>query len=412
MEKLILLYLSVSCFFMADLFSQNASISIGNIYSCTNTLVEVPVNVENLTSIGAMTLYIAFDTTVLHFDTIRNIHPQFAGLIFNMMYLAQPYLAINYSNIGGANLTSGKLMDIVFTYKNGMTALDFLPSCELYTTNLVWVPVLYNNGSVQQDLITITQQPVDVTVHQPEPAIFQVVAQPATATFKWQQSLDNGLNFVDLVNGFGITGVNTSQLKFAVTSPSMNNRFYRCKISIDGCSLFSASAKLTVLAPYVSQSVTLQKGWNSFSTFIQPLNLNPEAVFAGIEANLIIVASDAGVYYPPGNMNTMGNFDPASGYIIKLQNEATLVLTGNRQTNQVISFSTGYNLTPVISECPVSITILFGKNLPQVEFIRDKLGVICYWPAMGIYDLQMLQPGRAYLVKTTSDIQVTFPSCD
>ncbi len=409
MKKLILLYLSVSCFFMADLFSQNASISIGNIYSCTNTLVEVPVNVENLTSIGALTLYIAFDTTVLHFDTIRNIHPQFASLMFNMMN-QPPCLAFIYANASGATLTSGKLLDMVFTYKNGMSALDFLPSCEIVTTQGAVVPALYNNGSVQQ--ITITQQPVDLTVHQPEPAVFQVVVQPATLNYKWQHSTDNGLTFVDLVNGFGITGVNTPQLKLAVTSPTMNNRLYRCKITTYGCSLFSASAKLTVLAPYVSQSVLLQKGWNSLSTFIQPLNLNPEAVFAGIEANLIIVASDAGVYYPPGNMNTMGNFDPASGYIIKLQNEATLVLTGNRQTNQVVSFSTGYNLTPVISACPVSITTLFGKNLSQVEFIRDKLGVICYWPAMGIYDLQMLQPGHAYLVKTSSAFQITFPACE
>lgn len=411
MKKLFLLFLSISCLAVVDIFSQNASVTIGNISSCNNTVVEVPVNVQNFNSIGAMTLNIAFDTAVLHYESIQNIHPLFAGMFYNMNYVPQPYLSIVYTNMAGVTLTSGKLMDMVFTYKNGATLLDLLPTCELYTTGLVLVPALYNDGSVKH-LITITQQPMDVTVHQPEPAIFQVTALPAAATFKWQHSTNNGLSFIDLSPAIGVSGINTPQLTLQITSPSHNNRLYRCKITTDGCTLFSASAKLTVLAPYASQSVVLRKGWNSLSTFIQPLNLNPEAVFAGIEANLIIVASDAGVYYPSGNMNTMGNFDPAAGYTIKLQNEATLVLTGNRQTNATVALSTGYNLMPVLSECPVSITTLFGKNLPQVEFIRDKLGLICYWPAMGIYDLQMLQPGRAYLVKTTSAFQVTFQSCE
>lgn len=411
MKKIVLLLVSICCLTMADVLSQTTSITIGNITSCNNTVVDVPVNVQNLTNIAAMTLNIAFDTAVLHYESIQNIHPLFAGMFYNMNYVPQPYLSIVYSNMAGVTLTSGKLMDMVFTYKNGATLLDLLPTCELYTTGLVLVPALYNDGSVKH-LITITQQPVDVTVHQPEGAAFQVAAQPAAANFKWQHSTNNGLSFIDLSPAIGVSGINTPQLTLQITSPSHNNRLYRCKITTDGCTLFSASAKLTVLAPYASQSVVLRKGWNSLSTFIQPLNLNPEAVFAGIEANLIIVASDAGVYYPSGNMNTMGNFDPAAGYTIKLQNEATLVLTGNRQTNATVALSTGYNLMPVLSECPVSITTLFGKNLPQVEFIRDKLGLICYWPAMGIYDLQMLQPGRAYLVKTTSAFQVTFQSCE
>ena len=411
MKKLFLLLLSISCFAVADIFSQNVSVTIGNISTCNNTLVEVPVSVQNLTNIGSLTLHITFDTAVLHFENIQNIHPQFAGMFYNMNYVPQPRLSIVYANMAGVTLTSGKLMDMVFTYKNGATLLDLLPTCELYTTGLVWVPALYNDGSVKH-LITITQQPVDVTVHQPEGAAFQVVAQPAAATFKWQHSTNNGLSFVDLGPAIGVSGINTPQLTLQITSPSHNNRLYRCKITTDGCSLFSASAKLTVLAPYVSQSVVLQKGWNSLSTFIQPLNLNPEAMFAGIQADLIIVASDAGVYYPSGNMNTMGNFDPLAGYSIKLQNDATLVLTGNRQTNPTISLSSGDNLMPILSECPVSITTLFGKNLSQVEFIRDKIGVICYWPAMGIYNLQTLQPGHAYQVKAASGFQVTFPACE
>jgi|GEM_PF-1360842 len=410
MKKIVLLLVSICCFTMADVLSQNASITIANITSCNNTVVQVPVTVQNLTDIGAMTLNIAFDTAVLHFDTIQNIHPQFAGMVYNMMYAPQPRLSILYANMAGATLTSGKLMDMVFTYKNGMTMLDFLPSCELSTTGFVWVPALYNDGSVQH-LVTITQQPVDVTVHQPQPASFQVAAQPATASFKWQQSTNNGVSFVDMGTAIGISGVNSPQLTLHITSASMNGRLYRCKITTDGCSLFSAAGKLTVLPPLVSQSILLKKGWNSLSTFIQPLNLDPEAVFAGILSNLIIVAGDQGFFYPSGNINTLGDFDPAAGYSIKVQREVTLVLTGNRQTQNTVALSDGYNLMPVISECAVNINTLFGKNLPQVEFIRDPMGIICYWPAAGIYNLQTLQPGRAYLVKTNAVFQVTFPVC-
>ena len=410
MKKIVLLLVSICCFTMADVLSQNASITIANITSCNNTVVQVPVTVQNLTDIGAMTLNIAFDTAVLHFDTIQNIHPQFAGMFYNVMYVPQPRLSIVYFNMAGATLTSGKLMDMVFTYKNGMTMLDFLPSCELSTTGFVNVPALYNDGSVQH-LVTITQQPVDVTVHQPQPASFQVAAQPATASFKWQQSTNNGVSFVDMGTAIGISGVNSPQLTLHITSASMNGRLYRCKITTDGCSLFSAAGKLTVLPPLVSQSIILKKGWNSLSTFILPQNLNPEMVFADIISNLIMVAGDQGIFYPSGNINTLGDFDPMGGYYIKVQREVTLVLTGNRQTQKTIVLSTGYNLMPVIAECEVNISTLFGKNLAQVELVRDPLGLICYWPAAGIYDLQMLQPGRAYLVKISKAILVTFPEC-
>lgn len=410
MKKIVFLLVLICCFTMANVFSQNASVTIANISSCNNTVVQVPVTVQNLTNIGAMTLNIAFDTAVLHFDTIQNIHPQFAGMVYNMMYAPQPRLSILYANMAGATLTSGKLLDMVFTYKNGMTMLDLLPSCELTTTGFVTVPALYNDGSVKH-LITITQQPVDVTVHQPEPAVFQVAALPEAATYKWQQSTNNGVSYTDMSPTIGISGVNTPQLTLQVTTLSMNGRLYRCKITTDGCSLFSAAGKLTVLLPFVSQSIILKKGWNSLSTFILPENLNPEMVFAGILSNLIMVAGDQGIFYPSGNINTLGDFDPMGGYSVKVQREVTLVLTGNRQTQKTLALSTGYNLVPVISECEVNINTLFGKNLSQVELVRDPMGIICYWPAAGIYNLQMLLPGRAYLVKTTSAFQVTFPVC-
>ena len=410
MKKIVLLLITVCCFTMADVLSQNASVTIANISSCNNTEVQVPVTVQNLTDIGAMTLNIAFDTAVLHFDTIQNIHPQFAGMVYNMMYAPQPRLSILYANMAGATLTSGKLLDIVFMYKNGMTMLDLLPSCELTTTGFVTVPALYNDGSVKH-LITITQQPVDVTVHQPEPAVFQVAALPEAATYKWQQSTNNGVTFADMIPVIGISGVNSPQLTLYATSPAMNGRLYRCKITSDGCSLFSAAGKLTVLPPLVSQSILLKKGWNSLSTFILPQNHNPEMVFAGIISNLIMVAGDQGIFYPAGNINTLGDFDPTGGYSVKVQREATLVLTGNRQTQKTIALSTGYNLMPVIAECEVNISTLFGKNLAQVQLVRDPLGLICYWPAAGIYNLQTLLPGRAYLVKISKAIQVTFPEC-
>jgi hypothetical protein len=71
----------------------------------------------------------------------------------------------------------------------------------------------------------------------------------------------------------------------------------------------------------------------------------------------------------------------------------------------------GWSILPVLSECPVGIEALFGNVNNKLEIIKEIAGNNLFWPANQVFTLTQLHPGKAYLVKTIEEIEVTFPAC-
>jgi hypothetical protein len=44
--------------------------------------------------------------------------------------------------------------------------------------------------------------------------------------------------------------------------------------------------------------------------------------------------------------------------------------------------------------------------------VTDLIGSQVFWPAMGVYSLEYLQPGKAYKIKILNPFTLTFPACD
>jgi hypothetical protein len=73
----------------------------------------VPVYAVNLSDVGAITLYIGFDSTNLAYISLENINSHLTGASYN--YIASPsHIAIAWSNTVGVNYTQDKLFDIKF----------------------------------------------------------------------------------------------------------------------------------------------------------------------------------------------------------------------------------------------------------------------------------------------------------
>lgn len=161
-----------------------------------------------------------------------------------------------------------------------------------------------------------------------------------------------------------------------------------------------------------SQTITLNSGWQGVSSYLIPANTNIETVTAGIEPQLVNI-HNLSTFYEPGNgSSTLGTWNYQSGYFIKVSGSSTLLIPGSSPVPKTLNLSTGWNLIPVLSECPITISQLFGNEITKCEVMKDAVGLNVFWQARSISTLNVLLPGHSYLVKVTQNIQVTFPACE
>lgn len=135
------------------LYGQTTTISIGNVTANPGDIIDIPVDVSNFTDIGAISLYIGYDPAVLSFQGLTNVNPQAAGLSGNAMTNPDQLAIAWFANPPAyANIASGKLMDLQFTYIGGSCDLTFNAGCEIVNSILAIVPVNYSDGSVAPNI--------------------------------------------------------------------------------------------------------------------------------------------------------------------------------------------------------------------------------------------------------------------
>jgi len=141
-----------------------------------------------------------------------------------------------------------------------------------------------------------------------------------------------------------------------------------------------------------------------------PTNPAVSGMFAPIVSSVVVVQDFSKLYLPSLGVNTIGNWDVQTGYQTKLTAAKYFVVKGAYETNKTISLTAGWNGIPVISTCPVDVATLFG-SVPEIIFAKEMGTNNVYWPDGGLATLTTLVPGRAYFVKTTAAINITFPEC-
>jgi uncharacterized protein (TIGR02145 family) len=162
----------------------------------------------------------------------------------------------------------------------------------------------------------------------------------------------------------------------------------------------------------MTQQFSFNEGWNSMSAYIVPATPDVEDLFEPVVNNLAFMMNLTAFYWPQQGINMIGDFDNNSGYAMKFNAGVDFVLNGNEMAQSVLTLPEGWNYLPVLSECEVNTASLLGINADDVAIIQELIGTKVYWPAMGIYTLDQLLPGKAYKIKTLSELSLTFPECD
>lgn len=120
---------------------------LGTANATANDSVIIPLNSLNLTNIGAVTIKINYDTTVLSFGRVLNWDSQLTGALAGVN---RGVLSLVWDGITGADLSNHKIADIKFLYKGSAlpTYLIFSTSTEIADVNGTVFSVTFVNGCV------------------------------------------------------------------------------------------------------------------------------------------------------------------------------------------------------------------------------------------------------------------------
>lgn len=165
------------------------------------------------------------------------------------------------------------------------------------------------------------------------------------------------------------------------------------------------------LSGFCFHSIDLQEGWSGLSSFQVPAVTSLNTLFSPIVSDMVILQTLTGTYNPSQGTNTIGSWNRAKGYEIKMTNPTTFSFPGCIGTTRNLTLTANWNLFPVLSDCSVTIDEVFGGVMNKVTIIKDVAGTGIYWPAQNINTLDTLQPGKAYLGKFTSTTNISFPAC-
>jgi hypothetical protein len=224
--------------------AQPAFLSLDSVTSCPGSDITLSLDVEDLLNVGAITLYIEYDTAVLQYDGHSNVHPQFAGIISNAVLVPTTQIIIVWSSTTAGNISNGTLLDLNFIYKGGTSTLVFGEDCDITSVNLLPIPFITENGMVSIQP-AITANPENAVVSAGANANFSVTAIGA-ATYQWQEY--DGSGWDDLQNNATYQNVDGPVLTIAQTPLELDGYWYRCFLTDGGnCEATSDSAMLTVL---------------------------------------------------------------------------------------------------------------------------------------------------------------------
>jgi hypothetical protein len=165
---------------------------------------------------------------------------------------------------------------------------------------------------------------------------------------------------------------------------------------------------LTILR---QQQIALQAGWQGFSAFVDVNGQDFGQVLAPIADKVIFAQSGIEVYWPEYGINTIDKFLNLEGYKLKLSATATLPLTGFVFDQKTVNLPAGWSILPVLSGCPVNYTKLTSQLGSNLVIVNEIGGTGVIWPANGVFTIPALLPGKAYMIKVTTNCSFTFPLC-
>ena len=291
--KIFILTIAIFCITQANC----QTLQLGSATACLGDTITIPINMTAIDSVGAITLFIGYDTTSLKFVSLVNITPLAPGTMFNDVHTGTgntgplaSKVAISWVTIGGGvNFVNTIYANLKFKILGNSCALTLLPGCEISDWLANTITVNYNNGyvnAIQSPSLSI--QPTSTSIISGQNVRFATIANSAT-TKQWQQNQGSGWN--DIYNNTYFNGVLTDTLTITQPNISYTGTAFRLKLTNNCFTSYSDSVVLTITSSITINNQNAEPDIKVFpnpvNDFINIKNKNPLTTITNINIYLL-----------------------------------------------------------------------------------------------------------------------------
>jgi len=359
--------------------------------SCIENIT-IPVTVQYCYGVGAISMIIEYDQSMLSYSGYQNKHPLLSGFFY--VNEDDGLIILSWASINTISIGNGTLIEYNFSAIGGVSQLQFdtltSGNCEFSNGDGDSMPAIFFNGqsSVSQGLFVSAGD--DITINCGEMLTIDAMFDGGIPPYSLQWSTGQEGQAIDLVPYENI-GVEVNV------------------VDSIGCTA-TDNIYITVVPASNQQSITLQNGWNGVSSYINPTDPSIETIlFNHANSFMVLVDPYGNLFYPGEDINTIVNWDNQSGYSIKTNQQIEVVFYGELFQDKSVSLNEGWNIIPGLSECDVSVVDLLAGISNNV--IKEVGGSGVFWPEKDVYSLEYLHSGSAYYLYTDTPFTLTFPDC-
>ena len=330
-------------------------------------------------------------------------------VVYDAFYI-EDGLAVEFYNPGVNWLNFSSLYGTVEPGKEEVLYVGF--SSTGYTVGDYYGKIVFTTNAPEQLQYII---PAHMTVSEDVPAApgnLQGQLNSGEINFNWDAPAGKnllGYNLYDINEKVNTSLIGATQ--FTLTNPGNGSHyFYVTAVYSDGESNPGNIVQIDIEGP-LQQSYQIGSGWSGISSYLNPLDTDPESIFDPIMGNLVILCGSEGVFWPGENVNTLGNWDFMQGYKIKLTQASAFNIQGSEITQNSMSLPVGWSIIPVWSSCPQNVEEVVSYEGNALTIVKEVAGPGVYWPVLGINTLQTLMPGKAYELKSEDNVYLNFQDC-
>jgi len=160
------------------------------------------------------------------------------------------------------------------------------------------------------------------------------------------------------------------------------------------------------------QNFNLAAGWNCISSYIIPDDDDVEVMLASIVDNVRIMKNATGdMYVPAYNVNTIGNWDMFTAYLINMINTDVLTISGTKIVPEAtpINLNFGWNLSAYFRDNEMSVITAVESIVSSLVLAKNNAGGI-YSPIFGINTLGNMIPTQGYYFYLNAAAELTYPA--
>ena len=392
----------------------NPSPAAGFIWGSTTSVPPIPSAVNysntltsyNINGVGAAKVYAQFDLFLQNFDWST-----FETMTFMVFDGAQWNDIETFDNQGGLN---GSIPWTTLTYDITQYAaghqflLGFKAEGE-DSYNIDWW--LIDNILVTTSIMEVSPPSIADALFAGQTSQFPVTIQNnGNRPLFWSAEVVPPSPWVTLGMTNGVTPVGSESFNVTLDAGALTAGVYEAQLIITaggGTLQQTTTISLKVFeGPGQKIMIPEPNSWGYISSYINlPAKAPLEDVLADIVDEMVIMLGDNGIFWPVQGINTIGDWNNAEGYKLKMGGDGALIIPGMPVTNKIAHFTQGIHIIPVLSTGQIATAVIFNNKPVVFAFSLD--GKI-YWPAGGITDLKYLVPGYGYLVKFSADCDLNF----